>query len=40
MARAPEAGDPAQLQDPLAEMILAGEIADGDHVVISAKATC
>ena len=25
------------LQDPLAEMILAGEIADGDHVVISSE---
>jgi len=25
------------LQDPMAEMILAGEIADGDHVVISSK---
>ncbi len=26
------------VQDPLAEMILAGEVADGDHVKISAKA--
>jgi len=25
------------LQDPLAEMILAGEIADGDHVTISSE---
>jgi len=25
------------LQDPLAEMILAGEVKDGDRVVISAK---
>jgi ATP-dependent Clp protease ATP-binding subunit ClpB len=25
------------LQDPMAEMILAGEIADGDHVVISSE---
>jgi ATP-dependent Clp protease ATP-binding subunit ClpB len=25
------------LQDPLAEMILAGEVADGDRVVISSK---
>jgi len=25
------------VQDPLAEMILAGEIADGDRVVISAE---
>jgi ATP-dependent Clp protease ATP-binding subunit ClpB len=25
------------LQDPLSEMILAGEIADGDHVVVSVE---
>ena len=25
------------LQDPLAEMILAGEVKDGDHVAISAE---
>ena len=25
------------VQDPLAEMILAGEVADGDRVVISAE---
>jgi ATP-dependent Clp protease ATP-binding subunit ClpB len=25
------------LQDPLAEMILAGDVKDGDHVVISAE---
>ena len=34
---APQARDPAHLQDPLAEMILAGKVRDGDHVAISVK---
>ena len=34
---AAEAGDPEVVQDPLAEMILAGRVKDGDRVVISAE---
>jgi hypothetical protein len=36
---APEAGDQPNLQDRLAEMILAGEVKDGDRVAISTEGS-